>query len=419
MTRRRRYDAGTLNPPERLTNGWLRADAFVTRAGVFSYRDPDGTERRELRHPDDVFDAASLASLVMVPMTDGHPSMPLDATNAQSLSIGHLGERIERADGDLVRAMTQVTHAPAIEAVESGTRRELSCGYDADVVEESGEYEGEPYTHRQRQIRYNHVAIVPAGRAGPLVRMRVDGVDSWVSPADGAVQVPSGEPSQQTTDSMPDVGFPSSKQNTPSGGQNMATKYRKDGLTIELEENQIPVLESMLAQVLNAPREEIEALKTKLVEAQEAASKSAEEATEALDEEKAEKEKESARADALAAEVKKLSDPATIAAAVNERVALVGKASPILGSSVKLDGLSELEIKKAVAEKLGNVKLDGKPDAYIHARYDAQVDLHAAASIGKVRAAPPTSGESHADAADPSSARARMIADNASRGAKA
>lgn len=175
MARERRYDLGELSPPTFLTNGWVRADAVVTRAGVFVYRNPDGSERRELRHPDDVFDPASLASLSMVPVTDGHPSTPLDATNARSLSVGHLGEGVERSEGDFVKASLLLVDAPVIEAVKRGDRRELSCGYDAKVVEESGSFEGEPYTYRPKDIRYNRLAVVPQGRAGPLVRRRMDG----------------------------------------------------------------------------------------------------------------------------------------------------------------------------------------------------------------------------------------------------
>lgn len=135
-----------------------------------------------------------------MPITDGHPAVPLDSTNARSLSAKHLGEFVELADGDLVRAPLLLIDAPVIEAVKRDARRELSYGYDAEVVEEFGVFDGEPYTHRQKDIRYNHVAVVPEGRAGPLVRMRIDGNEQWVAPGDDAVQMRSPK-----NDSKPDV----------------------------------------------------------------------------------------------------------------------------------------------------------------------------------------------------------------------
>lgn len=399
MGKLRRYDTGELKSPTAMPNGWLRADAFVTRAGVFVYRNPDGSERRELRHPDDVFAAESLATLAMAPVTDGHPATMLDASNARSLSVGHLGERIDR-DETLVRAAILLVDAPAIDAVRSGARRELSCGYDADVIEEAGVFDGEPYTHRQRAIEYNHVAIVPAGRAGPLVRMRIDGEERLVAPTDGAVQVRAAR-----VDSKPGVQITPSAATPAKGDKAMGmTKVRRDSVTIELEEGQAQALEMLLAQLeakASTEAKERETLDAKLkdalsklkdVEGQVVVAEG--EAEKA----KAEADGEKARADSLDAKLKDVTDPAKMAARISERVALVGQASPVLGSEVKLDSLTDIEIRKAVAEKLTGTKLDGKSEAYIEARFDAEiarVDAGAAA-LGKVRTA-----AQHADATDP------------------
>jgi len=397
MAKLRRYDTGELKAPTATPNGWLRADAFVTRAGVFVYRNPDGSERRELRHPDDVFAPESLATLAMAPVTDGHPSVMLDATNARSLSVGHLGERIDR-DETLVRASILLVDAPAIDAVRGGARRELSCGYDADVVEEAGVFDGEPYTHRQRAIEYNHVAIVPVGRAGPLVRMRIDGEERFVAPSDGAVQVRA-----ERVDSKPGVQITPSAGATAKGDNAMKTKVRHDGFTVELEEEHVPVLEALIAQLKAkaeteaAGRETLDAklkdalAKLKDVEGQVVA------AEEEAEKAKAEADTEKARADSLDAKLKDVTDPAKMAARISERVALVGQAAPVLGSEVKLDSMSDLEIRRAVAEKLTGTKLDGKSEAYIEARFDAEIARVDAgtAALGQVRVA-----SEHADAGD-------------------
>jgi hypothetical protein len=62
-----------------------------------------------------------------------------------------------------------ITDAGAIEAVESGECRELSCAYMYDPDFTPGEFGGERYDFVMRNIRGNHVALVHEGRAGPDV----------------------------------------------------------------------------------------------------------------------------------------------------------------------------------------------------------------------------------------------------------
>ena len=54
----------------------------------------------------------------------------------------------------------------AIEDIESNEKRELSCAYRYTAVKESGVFEGQRYDLRMTDIRGNHVALVPQGRAG-------------------------------------------------------------------------------------------------------------------------------------------------------------------------------------------------------------------------------------------------------------
>ena len=57
----------------------------------------------------------------------------------------------------------------AIDAIEDGSFRELSCAYRYDPDFTPGSYEGTPYDFIMRNIRGNHVALVEEGRAGPDV----------------------------------------------------------------------------------------------------------------------------------------------------------------------------------------------------------------------------------------------------------
>ena len=81
-----------------------------------------------------------------------------------------------RKDGEFVAGELLVTDADLIKKLEDGAARELSCGYNCDLDEKPGvTADGLRYDAIQRNIRGNHVAVVPKGRAGPEARVRMDG----------------------------------------------------------------------------------------------------------------------------------------------------------------------------------------------------------------------------------------------------
>lgn len=150
---------------------------FATRTGVFPYLEASGKIVRELRHPDDVMDPQSLVTLKNAPITIEHPPQMINPTNVGKYSVGHTAERVE-VNREFVDVDVIIEDQRGIDAVERDGIRELSSGYDADIVEESGVYNGAPYDRRQKAIRYNHVALVKRGRAGPEVRLRLDSADA-------------------------------------------------------------------------------------------------------------------------------------------------------------------------------------------------------------------------------------------------
>jgi len=168
-----RYDkASPLSKPVRLPNGFLRVDGYLTRTGIFVYQDAAGKQVRELRLPEEVMHADTLASFALVPVTNDHPPEMLTADNAKQYAVGSVSEAV-RPEGDKVRASMMITDAATIADIEAG-KSELSCGYTADVVPESGVWNGQHYDAKQTNIRGNHVAIVDVGRAGPLCALRMD-----------------------------------------------------------------------------------------------------------------------------------------------------------------------------------------------------------------------------------------------------
>lgn len=169
-----RLDRSELRRPERHPSAYLRVDAHISRAGVFVYRNPDGTERREYRPPEEVFKADSLRSFELLPLTNEHPAIGLlSPANARDYQVGTVGQDV-RKDGEFIRASLVVTDGDTIADLESG-KVELSCGYVCDLEESSGVTpEGERFDCIQRDVRGNHVALVSTGRAGRDVRVRMD-----------------------------------------------------------------------------------------------------------------------------------------------------------------------------------------------------------------------------------------------------
>ena len=52
---------------------FLIARAPVTSIGVFTYKNPEGSFRKELRLPEEVFNSDSLETLKLKPLTKFHP----------------------------------------------------------------------------------------------------------------------------------------------------------------------------------------------------------------------------------------------------------------------------------------------------------------------------------------------------------
>lgn len=120
----------------------------------------DGDPERAIavnRLPEDVFEAATLASFEGKPVTDGHPPENVGAENYSAYSRGHVQN--VRRDGDFIVADLYINDANLASDVRNGVKREVSCGYQCD-------YEPDGDTYRQTHIRGNHVAVVPRGRAG-------------------------------------------------------------------------------------------------------------------------------------------------------------------------------------------------------------------------------------------------------------
>lgn len=168
--------------------GFLHARVRPTRTGILVYRLADGSISRELKHPEDVFDPASLATLERVVLTRGHPrdekGRPIDVTTdtVDRLKVGHGGDNITRervGDEDHPVITATVTDAATVKAITTDGLDQVSVGYTVEVVDESGVWNGQPYDRRHKNIRYDHLAVALAhgGRGGSTVNVVLDAAD--------------------------------------------------------------------------------------------------------------------------------------------------------------------------------------------------------------------------------------------------
>lgn len=314
-----RVDRSVLGQATRTPAGFLRAPATVGRVGVVTYMQPDGSMWRELRPADELFHADSLASLQLALVTNNHPApgdLPLTTANASRYTVGSVGDSTTRADNEL-QVMLQVTDPSALMAIDEG-RTQISPGYTTELDMTPGEFDGQRYDAIQRKIRYDHIALVDRARGGPSLRLHLDAAGDCVC-------------------SCPCAEEPVMSEQTP----------------VAVETSSAVTLDASAPHPAYAMVAELNA---KLGAAQ------------------AELAAQTARADA--AEAALAEAPARIKAELSARAGLEKQASAILGDEVKLDGMSDAEIRAAViAKSLPSMKLDGVSSDYLAAAFDVAVSL--------------------------------------------
>ena len=173
-----RYDFSPITKAEITDEGYLKVWSRTARTGVQVYHRADGRTVREYRPPEEVSNPDSLATFGMKAVTWGHPPVLLDAENTKQYQIGHNGSQVRFSDG-FVEVAHIITDADSIKKIQRGDAVEVSPGYRVDADDTPGTTpEGEAYDVVQRNIRVNHVAVVPRGRSGPEVRLLLDRMDS-------------------------------------------------------------------------------------------------------------------------------------------------------------------------------------------------------------------------------------------------
>lgn len=124
---------------------------------------------RVVRDAKDVFDEATLASFEGAAVTDDHPPEDVTSTNFAMYAKGHV-QNVRRGTGrhaDKIVADLFIDDEILAQKVLNKVKREVSSGYGCryQVDQATG-------TFLQKQMRGNHVAVVPTGRAGHSVSIQ-------------------------------------------------------------------------------------------------------------------------------------------------------------------------------------------------------------------------------------------------------
>lgn len=433
-TQARRFDYGQIGTIEETPQGFLKVPGFATRCGVFPYIDSEGKTRRELRHPDDVLAPESLVTLKNAVVTLEHPPVMVDPENFEQYSVGYTTDRVE-VNRDLVEIDIIIAAKDAISAVREDGVRELSAGYLADIEDESGDYNGTPYDCRQKNIRYNHVALVRRGRAGPEVRLRLDSAD--------AVMAEAGKPAEAEFKTVviggETITLPKRIGETI---QSLLDRYDEmRGRVMKLEEQQMDEKEKKdvdVGQTNVSPKvNEVQAVPDGKSAGKKDAEKPADpEKTDA--EVPADKEKKDGEGEMLQNEIKHLKEQLEAAMAKNDemkakldemaipsegkksekmdsvraRVKLERRAEKLVdGETVKkFDSMSDDEIMSAVIKaRYPKTDISGKGSVYLQTRFDSIVDSVEESSVVRKEMGSALLRDRMDGAVDPSAARRKYI----------
>ena len=289
--------------------GFIKDSPIIGRAGLLTYIRPDGTERVEYRPPEEAFNADSLASIAGKPITVGHHGVVTARNASQIKPVGTVLSPATQ-DGNDIRADIVIYNLDS-------ANRELSCGYALDLDETPGTTpDGQHYDAIQRNIRYNHLAIVGKGRAGNA-RLNFDG--------------------EQVLD-----------DNEGSEQKNMEKIKLQNGIEYEVPAEVKAAYEDMQNKMSDLQKQ---------VDAANAEKDAAN-----ADKEQAQKDAEEAKANGVGSDV--------FNKAVKDRINVLDTAKK--AGVEDAENMDEADIKKAVIKAVrgDSVDLEGKSDAYIDAAYD-------------------------------------------------
>ncbi len=316
---------------KRTPEGYLQLEGIIARSGIQEYThtelglnvsDANKHSLIVLERPiDEVTDPMSIASFMLKPITNDHPSIGfVDISNFKVIAKGMITS-VEATNEGQLKASLLITDFDLANAIEKN-KRELSAGYSADI------YFSDDGVHAtQRKIRGNHVAFVDKGRCGTECRI----IDR-----------------SRRNDILENK--PANKLGNKQEDITMA-KLRVNDVEIEIQDSAVPMVQSVIKQ-----RDELLFEVKKLTDCVSTIQ---------------------AKLDAEienSIELKKLTITDEKVIALAEELTELWASTKLIDSKFDAKGKSPAMVKRAViVAKIGDSMKD-KDDAYISARFDVLVE---------------------------------------------
>ena len=135
-------------------DGLMVKDAVICRAMVLDYQG-----KKVLKSPEVLVESMPTMQRMMV--TDEHPRtrVIIDVSEIK----GRVLPETARLKNDVATCDLLITDKALADKVRKG-KRDLSPGYFADIIEEPGTFNDEPYEAIQKNVLYDHLAVVKLGR---------------------------------------------------------------------------------------------------------------------------------------------------------------------------------------------------------------------------------------------------------------
>lgn len=376
------------------STGFLRVTGYPTKAGIYTYYKSDGSIVKEYISEEELFKADSIESLKQRPLTNTHPKGFVNMSNAKKLQVGYNGDSIEKEyinDEAHVKTTVVVNDSATVSKVANGII-ELSCGYTCQVVPYKGEYKGEKYDAIQVNRRYNHIALVPKGRAGSTASLRLDAannIDLSFNETSDLIReklLVTYDPMEYYVKEVYTDYFIYVTNDNKMFKQTYKIENEEVvflGIPLEVELIYIEKKEDTMQKIV-LDGKEIEVLDT-IADAYNKAISEKEQLKVKVDTFEADKAKLEAKNDSLQAEIMTLKNDAAnnkgidITKAVKERIDVLEVAQRFCKkeSISKFDVLDNMAIKKEIVKAVyPSLNVEGKNDAYFEAHFDLLKEKH-------------------------------------------
>jgi hypothetical protein len=157
------------------SNGYIEIpDNPISQVGVYPYlgsmiggKDP-AKIYYVLRSAEELSRSDTLDSLRLMPIVDDHEMLGEGETPAEKKGVhGVVGEKVYfDTEENQVKGNLKIHSTSLIDKIDNQGKKELSAGYRADHEFMPGTFNGEDYDAIQKNIIFNHVALVDRGRMG-------------------------------------------------------------------------------------------------------------------------------------------------------------------------------------------------------------------------------------------------------------